>query len=98
MSNAAVNGPIDAILDGWYRLLEQIGCGSMGTVDRARDESLGRDVAVKLIQTPVSNPDDLRRDEDEVKVLARLSLPSLVTLLDPDGLRHRRADGGTPGQ
>ena len=38
--------------------------------------------AVKLIATPVGNADDLRRDEDEVKVLARLNHHSLVTLFD----------------
>jgi serine/threonine protein kinase len=54
----------------------------MGTVHRARDEHVGRDVAVKLIHTPTSNPDDLRREEDEVKVLARLNHPSVVTLFD----------------
>ena len=54
----------------------------MGTVHRARDEDLGRDVAVKLISTPLVDADDLRRDKDEVKVLARLNHPSLVTLFD----------------
>jgi hypothetical protein len=54
----------------------------MGTVHRARDEDLGRDVAVKLISTPPVDADDLRRDKDEVKVLARLNHPSLVTLFD----------------
>ena len=54
----------------------------MGTVHRARDEFLGRDVAVKLIETPAVNSDALRRDKDEVKVLARLNHHSLVTLFD----------------
>ncbi len=54
----------------------------MGTVHRARDEDLGRDVAVKLISTPPVDADDLRRDKDEVKVLARLNHPSLVSLFD----------------
>jgi serine/threonine protein kinase len=54
----------------------------MGTVHRARDEDLCRDVAVKLISIPPVDADDLRRDKDEVKVLARLNHPSLVTLFD----------------
>src|SRR5512132_1596632 len=54
----------------------------MGTVHRARDEFLGRDVAVKLIEPPVVDAEDLRRDEDEVKVLARLNHHGLVTLFD----------------
>lgn len=54
----------------------------MGTVHRARDEFLGRDVAVKLIEPPVVDAEALRRDEDEVKVLARLNHHGLVTLFD----------------
>ena len=54
----------------------------MGTVYRARDEFLGRDVAVKLIEPPVVDVEDLRRDEDEVKLLARLNHHGLVTLFD----------------
>lgn len=74
-------GVVD-LIGGRYRLREQIGRGSMGTVYRARDEFLGRDVAVKLIATPVVNADDLRRDEDEVGVLARLNHHNLVILFD----------------
>jgi serine/threonine protein kinase len=82
VSEAAVNGSTGFFLGGRYRLLEQIGRGSVGTVHRARDEFLGRDVAIKLIAPPVVDADDLRRDEDEVKVLARLNHHGLVTLFD----------------
>ena len=82
VSDVSVTSSTGVLLGGRYRLLQQIGRGSMGTVHRARDEFLGRDVAVKLISTPVLNAGDLRRDEDEVKVLARLSHHSLVTLFD----------------
>src|ERR1035437_4745552 len=82
VSEAAVNGSTGVFLGGRYRLLEQIGRGSVGTVHRARDEFLGRDVAIKLIQPPVLDADDLRRDEDEVKVLARLNHHGLVMLFD----------------
>lgn len=82
VAEVAVSGSTGAFLGGRYRLLEQIGHGSVGTVHRARDEFLGRDVAIKLIQPPVVNADDLRRDEDEVKVLARLNHHGLVTLFD----------------
>jgi serine/threonine protein kinase len=54
----------------------------MGSVHRARDEFLGRDVAVKLVEPPLVDAEDLRRDEDEVKVLARLNHHGLVTLFD----------------
>jgi len=82
VSDVAGNGSTGAFLGGRYRLLGQIGRGSVGTVHRARDEFLGRDVAIKLIEPPGLNADDLRRDEDEVKVLARLNHHGLVTLFD----------------
>ncbi len=82
MSQASSNGWAGPLLGGRYRLLEEIGRGSMGTVHRARDEFLGRDVAVKFLEPPVVDADDLRRDEDEVKLLARLNHHGLVTLFD----------------
>lgn len=82
MSEASVNGFEGDLLGGRYRLLDEIGRGSVGTVHRARDEFLGRDVAVKLLEPPVVDAEDLRRDEDEVKLLARLNHHGLVTLFD----------------
>jgi hypothetical protein len=80
--DASANGSGSALLGGRYRLFDEIGRGSVGTVHLARDEFLGRDVAVKLIVPPVVDADDLRRDEDEVKLLARLNHHGLVTLFD----------------
>ena len=54
----------------------------MGTVHRARDEFLGRDVAVKIIRPSATSEMDLRRSDAEAKILARLNHHSLVTLLD----------------
>ena len=39
-----------ALLASRYELLEQLGQGASGTVHRARDQVLGRDIAVKLQQ------------------------------------------------
>jgi eukaryotic-like serine/threonine-protein kinase len=70
-------------LVGHYRVLEKIGAGGMGEVFRARDERLGRDVAVKLIR-PASNnnPDHLRRFEQEARAAAALNHPNILAIYD----------------
>ena len=82
MNTVPNHGPDGLFLDGRYRLLNQIGAGAMGTVHRARDEFLGRDVAVKIIRPAATSDMDLRRSDAEAKILARLNHHSLVTLLD----------------
>jgi serine/threonine protein kinase len=68
---------------GHYRLLEKIGSGAMGEVFRARDERLGRDVAVKLIRPASSdNPDHLRRFEQEARAAAALNHPNILAIYD----------------
>lgn len=74
--------PDGALLGGRYRLEKQIGAGSMGTVYRARDEFLGRDVAVKLVRTSAATAHEQQQADAEAKILARLNHHSLVTLLD----------------
>jgi len=70
-------------LIGHYRVLEKIGAGAMGEVFRARDERLGRDVAVKLIHPASSrNPDHLRRFELEARAAAALNHPNIVAVYD----------------
>src|SRR5579863_7196559 len=66
-----------------YRIIEKIGSGAMGEVFRARDERLGRDVALKLIR-PASNenPDHLRRFELEARAAASLNHPNIVAVYD----------------
>jgi hypothetical protein len=52
----------------------------MATVYRAVDETLGRDVAIKMFRTGAAA--DLTRHEEEARVLASLNHHGLVTLLD----------------
>jgi hypothetical protein len=76
---------------GHYRVLEKIGSGAMGEVFRARDERLGRDVAIKLIRPASSdNPDHLRRFELEARAAAALNHPNIMAVYDVG------IDDGTP--
>jgi eukaryotic-like serine/threonine-protein kinase len=70
-------------LVGHYRILEKIGAGAMGEIFRARDERLGRDVALKLIRPAfINNPDHLRRFEQEGRAAAALNHPNIVAIYD----------------
>jgi len=74
---------VDHIVANRYRLREQIGRGGMGVVWRARDERLGRDVALKVLHPWVADDAELReRFEREAAALARLEHPNLVRLYD----------------
>ena len=74
--------PIDQILSGRYRLLSIVGSGGMASVYRARDETLNRDVAIKLFSVASASPSDFRRQQGEISLLASLTHPGLVMLLD----------------
>ncbi|MCH9686327.1 MAG: serine/threonine-protein kinase, partial [Deltaproteobacteria bacterium] len=65
-----------------YELLEQIGQGGFGTVFRARDPRLGRDVAVKVVVLDGHDAGPGAIPFDEARVLARLRHPGIVTVFD----------------
>ena len=73
-----------------YDLHEQIGKGSYGSVYRASQYNVGREVAIKVIQPQYANhPDFICRFESEAQLVARLEHPYIVPLYDywrePDG-------------
>ncbi len=64
---------------GPYEVTAQIGKGGMGEVYRARDTSLDRDVAIKVLPAEfASDPERLARFEREAKVLASLNHPNIA--------------------
>jgi serine/threonine protein kinase len=68
------------LIDGRYRLGGSLGSGGAAEVIRAVDIRLDREVAVKLFRGDVA--DQLQRHEDEMRTLARLAHPGLVTVFD----------------
>jgi serine/threonine-protein kinase len=71
------------VLTGRYRLDQQIARGGMATVWLARDELLGRRVAVKTLHPDLAHDDALRgRFRQEAVAAAALSHPNIVATYD----------------
>jgi Tol biopolymer transport system component len=68
---------------GPYEIVGWLGAGGMGDVYRARDERLGRDVAVKLIHDAVSTDESrVRRFEQEARAAGQLTHPAITAVYD----------------
>jgi hypothetical protein len=65
-----------------YELLEQVGEGGRGTVYRARQLSLDRTVAVKVLRADVPEQGQDAAFEREGRLMASLAHPNLVTIYD----------------
>jgi serine/threonine protein kinase len=61
-----------------YELVEFVGGGGMGSVFRARDTRLGRDVAVKVLARDQSDEETIRRFRNEAQSAARLDHPNIA--------------------
>ncbi|MFE1292593.1 serine/threonine-protein kinase [Streptomyces sp. NPDC058751] len=75
------------LVAGRYRLLARLGHGGMGTVWRAMDETVDREVAVKEPRVPESLPERERanayeRMRREARAAARLDHPAVVNVHD----------------
>ncbi|MGW7364230.1 serine/threonine-protein kinase [Streptomyces sp. NPDC054841] len=75
------------LIGGRYRLVSRLGHGGMGTVWRARDEVVDRDVAIKEPRVPEHLGDRARenvylRMQREARAAASIDHPSVVTVHD----------------
>jgi tRNA A-37 threonylcarbamoyl transferase component Bud32 len=82
---------IGTVLSGRYKLEAKLGSGGMSTVYLARDTTLDRPVAVKVMHREMSEQaDQLQRFRQEARAVAKLSHPNVVAVIDAG------EDGGHP--
>ncbi len=87
---------------GPYSVTAKIGQGGMGEVYRARDTTLDRDVAIKILpEAFATDPDRLARFQREAQVLASLNHPGIAAIYgieetdDTQGLLLELVEGPT---
>ena len=86
---------------GAYEILCAIGAGGMGEVYEARDNKLGRNVAIKVLPEAFAHDSErLARFEREARMLAALNHPNIATIfgLEQSGGVHYLVMELVPGQ
>ena len=77
---------------GGYKLIEKVGAGTMGTVFRAKQLSLDRTVAIKVLNPPLANkPEYVDRFLREARSVAKLNHPHVISGIDvgeAEGVRY----------
>jgi serine/threonine protein kinase len=74
-------GPV--IINGRYEVLAELGRGGMGIVYRAKQKSLNRRVAIKMLSRDLAGDSEFcARFQQEAEVIARLQHENIVTVYD----------------
>lgn len=84
-ANQVLQGKTNELVLGSYVLLDRLGEGGMGAVFKARHQTLGRVVALKLIRKDrIANPATVKRFQREIRAAAQLNHPNIVLAFDAD--------------
>jgi hypothetical protein len=73
-----------------YELLDEIGRGGMGIVYRARQQGLGRVVALKVLRSIESHPKVRQRFQQEAETVASLQHPNIVQVIEISPGKRKR--------
>lgn len=83
---------LESLLSRRYDVIREIGRGGMGVVYLARQKSLGRQVAIKVLPPNYFEDDTMRqRFRREVDIMSRLSHPNIVTIYECEALEDGSA-------
>jgi eukaryotic-like serine/threonine-protein kinase len=81
---------VGEVVDGRWKIVDELGAGGMGVVYRAERVKLGKLVAVKFLdEHAVSSPDAVKRFEREARAISRLQHRHCVSILDFGVWRRR---------
>src|SRR5436190_23020334 len=67
---------------GQYRIVAPLGRGGAGTVYKAIDETLNREVAIKILNPDLADTEVMKRFRAEATTLARLHHPEIATIYE----------------
>ncbi len=68
-----------SVLDGKFRIIQRIGAGGMGSVYRAEEPAMGREVAIKILHPKLKGRSDLvSRFRREARAMSQLKHPHTV--------------------
>ncbi len=84
---------VGLVLEGKYRVLEELGSGSMGLVFSAVHERLKRKLAIKTLRPEISRDSDVvERFQQEARAAGAMGHPNIVQIFDagctPDGSHY----------